>query len=125
MADVFQSMRSVSPANKQNSFDSIAAYEEHYMKLIKKYQPEIQAIADMMKSIRQERADFYEKLLPAIEKTMSDDNVMSNEAKMEWLSELRNCTEKSLEISEQLVNHYYTKNLEEFKNALQGAREGI
>ena len=38
MGDLFGAFQKVSPQNKSNSFDQIAAYEEYYMKLLKRYQ---------------------------------------------------------------------------------------
>ena len=38
MGDLFGAFQKVSPQNKNNSFDQIAAYEEYYMKLLKRYQ---------------------------------------------------------------------------------------
>ena len=70
MGDLFGAFQKVSPQNKNNSFDQIAAYEEYYMKLLKRYQGDIQNIEEMMENLRKERKDFYLKELPAIQKAM-------------------------------------------------------
>ena len=64
MGDLFGAFQKVSPQNKNNSFDQIAAYEEYYMKLLKRYQGDIQNIEEMMENLRKERKDFYLKELP-------------------------------------------------------------
>ena len=55
MGDLFGAFQKVSPQNKNNSFDQIAAYEEYYMKLLKRYQGDIQNIEEMMENLRKER----------------------------------------------------------------------
>lgn len=63
MGDLYGAFQKVSPQNKNNSFDQIAAYEEYYMKLLKRYQGDIQNIEEMMENLRKERKDFYLKEL--------------------------------------------------------------
>ena len=58
--------------------------------------------------------------LPTIQKEMELDEV-SPEIRAQWLEEVQVNMEKSFKISETLIEHYVTKNLEEFKNALQQA----
>ena len=87
MGDLFGAFQKVSPQNKNNSFDQIAAYEEYYMKLLKRYQGDIQNIEEMMENLRKERKDFYLKELPAIQKAMVEDDVLSNDCKAEWLTD--------------------------------------
>ena len=116
MGDLFGAFQKVSPQNKNNSFDQIAAYEEYYMKLLKRYQGDIQNIEEMMENLRKERKDFYLKELPAIQKAMVEDDVLSNDCKAEWLTELQANVERSFQISESLIQHYITKNLDEFRH---------
>jgi len=119
MGDLFGAFQNVSAKNKNQSFDDIAAYEEHYMKLLKKYQSEIHDIEEMMANLRNERKSFYLNELPAIKKAMAEDDVLSNACKEQWLTELQANMERSFQISESLIQHYITKNLEEFKQALK------
>ncbi|MDE6034796.1 MAG: hypothetical protein K2G36_02685 [Ruminococcus sp.] len=119
MGDLFGSYRSVGAEKRNRSFESVSAYEEHYMKLLKKYLNEINEIEEMMRNLRKERQDFYMKQLPAIKKAMVEDDVLSADCKAQWLTELQNNMERSFQISESLIQHYITKNLEEFKQALK------
>ena len=109
MGDLFGAFQKVSPQNKNNSFDQIAAYEEYYMKLLKRYQGDIQNIEEMMENLRKERKDFYLKELPAIQKAMVEDDVLSNDCKAEWLTELQKNVERSFQISESLIWHISRK----------------
>lgn len=125
MGDLFGAFQKVSPQNKSNSFDQIAAYEEYYMKLLKRYQGDIQNIEEMMENLRKERKDFYLKELPAIQKAMVEDDVLSNDCKAEWLTELQANVERSFQISESLIWHYITKNLDEFRQELREATKRV
>lgn len=100
MGDLFGAFQKVSPQNKNNSFDQIAAYEEYYMKLLKRYQGDIQNIEEMMENLRKERKDFY-------------------------LKELQANVERSFQISESLIQHYITKNLDEFRQELREATKRV
>ena len=72
MSDIFGQFQSISSKSKRADFDDISAYEEHYMKLLKKYQPEIQRIEEMMQNLRRERQEFYTQTLPAVKKSMAN-----------------------------------------------------
>ena len=94
------------------------AYEENYMKILKRYSDEISYIENMLKDLRNERADFYVNQLPLIRKELEKDDV-SDENKKRWIEEVQANIERSFKISESLIEHYVTKNLEEFKRELQ------
>lgn len=119
MGELFGAYRNVSSEKRNSSFEAVSAYEEHYMKMLKKYQSEIHDIEEMMLNLRKERQDFYLNQLPAIKKAMTEDEVLSNACKEQWLTELQANMERSFQISESLIQHYITKNLEEFKQALK------
>lgn len=105
--------------------ETICAYEEHYMKLIKNYMPEIKEIQAMLKNIRDERQQFFLEILPQIESSMKKDEVLSDENKRVWIQELRESMEKSFSVSEEIVNHYIADNLDEFKRKLKDAVYGV
>lgn len=115
MADLFAQFSPIRPEYKSNKGEALMAYEEHFMKLVRNYKPEIEDIENMMEQIRQERYTFYKTKLPEIERYITNDNVLSEEAKQEWITELRSNIEKSFTISESLISHYVTSNIEEFK----------
>ena len=119
MGDLFSQYTPVNPEYKNEKLDTLIAYEEHYMKLLRNFKVEIEEIENMMGQIRQERVDFYSSKLPKIEKTIIEDEVLSEESKQKWIMELRANIEKSFTISESLISHYVTSNLEEFKRKMQ------
>ena len=55
---------------------------------------------------------------------MNRDEV-SAEQQQEWLTMLHDNMERSFQISESLIQHYITKNLEEFKLALEQERDKV
>lgn len=116
----FDSLKRVPSDKKINTAEALVAYEKSYMELLKRYKDEIQNIESMMQGLRAERLQFYNEQLPAIQKEMELDEV-SPEIRAQWLEEVQTNMEKSFKISETLIEHYVTKNLEEFKNALQQA----
>ena len=119
MGDLFSQYAPVNPEYKSEKLDTLVAYEEHYMKLLRNFKVEIAEIENMMSQLRQERADFYASKLPEIEKSIIDDDVLSAETKKKWIIELRGNVEKSFSISETLISHYVTSNLQEFKRKMQ------
>ena len=111
MGDLFNPFTPVNPEYKSEKLDTLIAYEEHYMKLLRSFKAEISEIENMMSQLRQERTEFYSSKLPEIEKSIMDDEVLSEEAKQKWIMELRANVEKSFTISESLISHYVTSNL--------------
>ena len=105
--------------------DKVIKYEEHYMKLLRNYKEEIAEIESMMREVRKERETFYQITLPQIEKTIRSDKVFSEDAKREWIEELRSNMEKSFRISEALIQHYVTSNQAEFKEKLKKAVDKV
>ncbi len=118
MGDMLSNFQKVKP-NKQNlTADSILAYEEAYMKLLKKYKDEIAGIEEMMEHVRKERETFYLQKMPEIKAAMQQDEV-SPEIQQQWLADLQENMEKSFKISESLIQHYVTEHLDEFTRKLK------
>ncbi len=106
-------------SNGQNSkAETLISYEETYMKLLKRYKDDIDAIENMMRELREERRIFYSEHFPAIRRELENDDV-SPEIRSQWLAEIQADMEKSFHISECLIEHYVTKNLDEFKHELE------
>lgn len=120
MGDLFGGFKNQPVEQRLNSAETLMAYEESYMKLIKRYKDEIAYIEGMMKELRYERREFYTKQLPMIREELENDDV-SPENRQKWLEEMQSNMEHSFGISEQLIDHYVTKNLDEFKHELQRA----
>ena len=105
-------------AVKSNTCDTLLAYEEAYMKLLKRYKDDIDTIESMMKELREERTRFYTEKFPAIRRELENDDV-SPEIRSRWIAEVQANVEKSFHISEMLIEHYITKNLDDFKRELE------
>lgn len=121
MSDIMGKFKGIPSEKIDDSMEAIFKYEESYMRLLKNYQGEIQMIASMQKQLREEKTAFY-KSFSDIEAAMKNDDVLSVEAKQEWLCQYRASMEASFAASEALIEHYVTKNLEEFKQALLEAK---
>ena len=104
--------------SKMNTAETVISCEERFMKLLRVYRIDIEEIENMMKELRAERENFYMIQLPAIRKELAMDEV-SPEIRAEWLSEMQKNVEKSFQISEKLISHYVTKNLNEFETKLR------
>lgn len=125
MGDLFYSFTPVNPEYNNKKLEQLSAYEEHYMKLLQKYKPEIEEIERMMENLRCERKNFYEKTLPQVEMALKKEEVSSIKAKQMWISEFVKNMEKSFEISDSLISHYITSNLEEFKEKMQSVVDKV
>ena len=119
MGDLFNQFTPVNSEYKSEKLDALIAYEEHYHKLLRNFKAEIADIESMMTQLRQEREVFYSSKLTKKKKTIKEDEVFSDEAKQKWIMELRANVEKSFAISESLISHYVTSNLEEFKRKME------
>lgn len=125
MGDLFGQYTRVPDEYEKSNLEAITQYEEHYMMLIRNYKGEIQAIEAMMQELRKERQTFYKSTLPEIETQIREDEVLSEDAKRLWIQELRTNVENSFRISEDLISHYVTSNLEEFKRKLMEAIDKV
>lgn len=125
MGELFGQYTKVAEEYQRSDLEALCQYEEHYMRLVRNYAAEIQTIQSMMESLRREREEFYQKTLPETERQIQGDNVLSAEAKAEWIGEFRANMENSFRISEELISHYVTANLKEFKQLLQNAVDKV
>lgn len=114
----FDEFRKTPIEKRTDRGEALMAYEKHYMELLKRYKGDIQEIDNMMRTLREERTRFYKEQLPEIQKEMEADQV-SSEIRAQWLAELQKNMERSFSISEKLIDHYVTKNLDEFQHALR------
>lgn len=127
MGDLYKALTdSMIPSELQSTqLDQLTAYEEHYMKLLKNYKSEIAGIESMMHNLRKERETFYSSTLPEIERKIREDEVLSEDSIETWILELRSNIERSFQISEELISHYVTSNLNEFKEKMQESLDRI
>lgn len=117
-SNAFEEFESISNNRRNITGDILVAYEKHYMELLKKYLPEINEINSMLETVRKDRQKFYTQDLPSIIKTLDSQNINDTEKKI-WLEELRKNLENSFRMSENLISHYVTKNLDDFETELK------
>lgn len=125
MGELFGQYTKVAEEYKREDFEAICQYEEHYMRLLKHYAGEIRMIQEMLEALRKERKEFIQKTLPETERQIQEDKILSDEAKVQWIEEFHTNMESSFRISEQLIYHYVTANLEEFEEKLKKARDKV
>ena len=113
--DCFGEFDAISPKKKEPSIQVIYEYEKHYMELVKKYEPQITMIADMLSNFRKEQELFYKEVLPEIISKLNQDKGIDEEMKKVWLKRLTTNIDRSFALSETLINDYTTKNISEFK----------
>lgn len=111
----FREFDDVSPKRKEPSIQVLCDYEKHYMELVKKYASEIKMVDDMLRDFRKEQEIFYKETLPEIIEKLNQDAGIDEEMKEVWLKRLTTNIDRSFGLSETLINHYVTKNIDEFK----------
>ena len=121
MGELFGQYTKVAEEYQRQDLETLCQYEEHYMRLLRNYAGEIREIQAMIESLRKEREDFYREILPETERQIQADEILSAEAKVQWIEEFRANMENSFRISEELISHYVTANLKEFKDKLKKA----
>lgn len=125
MGNLFKPRTKVAENNQQPNLEVLCQYEEHYMRLLRHYSADIEKIQSMMENLRKERETFYQETLPEIERQIQADNILSEEAKAQWIEDLHDNMEASFRLSEKLIDHYVTSNLDEFKAKLKQAVERV
>ena len=118
MGNLFSNYMPVNENEQNENANILIAYERHYHDLVRNYREEISYMEGMLEEIRKEREGFYRIKLPEIENVMKEESVLNDEAKREWIEELRRNMESSFKQSEDLVKHYITNNLNEFKEKM-------
>lgn len=90
-----------------------AECERFHMELVHDYKEEIKFLSDLLEKTRKERTEFFGKTLLEIRKSI-EGNGVSKEISEEWLRALEENMRNSFNMSDALIRHYFTKNLEEF-----------
>ena len=108
---------------KRDILEDLMEYEKYYMDILKKYEPQISFINGLLKELRDERTDFISNILPSVQKKLEAENIDKKTAD-KWISEFKENAEKSYEMSEAVIKHFVTKNLEEFRYEMQKAVDG-
>lgn len=118
IGDCFQEFDDTNPKKKNPTIQVLYDYEKHYMELVRKYSSEISMIADMLRDFREEQEMFYKEILPEIVAKLNQDIGVEEEMRNVWLKRLTTNIDRSFGLSEELINDYTTKSINEFKMAV-------
>lgn len=125
MGDIFSTYNDLSVPENATKADLLFLAEKHYNQLIRDFHDEIDFIEGKLESIRQEQIQFYVKTLPSISKMLHENNSIPQDRVQEWLDVLIEEMESSFKMSDELVRHYYTDNLNEFKRKLNDLMDKV
>lgn len=114
----FDEFKDISPKRKDPTIQVLYEYEKHYLEMVRKYSQEIKFIEDMLSNFRREQETFYSKTLPDIINKLNQDAGVDEDMKKVWLNRFTANIERSFTLSETLINDYATKNIDEFKVAV-------
>lgn len=117
MGDIFSSYDDVLLSDSDNTIDVIMKYEHHYMDLIKRYKNDISFINNLLRETRNEMQD-YTIALGTISSKLDEQNVDEN-VKNIWLKHINENMNLSFELSIKLIEHFVTKNQDQFESKLQ------
>lgn len=118
MGDIFSPYNDNSVPQNATKADLLFKSEKHFMQLVHDFKDEISFIEEKLEAIRHERELFYTQTLPEIKKTMLENEIIPHDRIEEWISVLASEMESSFKMSDELIRHYYTDNLDEFKRKL-------
>ena len=104
--------------NADTTADMLMAYEEHYMRLVKSFRPEIEFISDLHTTHTQEVKNFYGNDLPAIQRKLAAEPI-ADDVRNEWLKHLERHMDNSFKMSGNFIDILTTKKVEEFNAALR------
>ena len=109
MSNLFDNFQKNKPRHFDTTAQMIFDYEEHYMRLVKSYRPEIEFINDLHTTHTREVKNFYENDLPTIQQKLAAEPI-ADDVRREWLKHLEHHMSKSFDMS----GHF-----EEFNAALR------
>ncbi|MBR4903793.1 MAG: hypothetical protein IKZ53_03910 [Selenomonadaceae bacterium] len=120
MGNVFDEFRVGKSARREqtSTAEMLMAYEEHYMRLIKNFRPEIEFINGLHTEHEREVKNFYQNDLPAIIKKLESEPI-EDDVRREWLNHLERHMDKSFKMSGEFIDVLTSKKVEEFNAALR------
>lgn len=111
----FEPFRRNSPKKKEPTLQALIDYRESYMKLLKKYQPEVKFIQEMIEKNESEIKEFYTVTLSEVSHKLCNDLAIDAEMRSLWLRRFESNISKSFELSQKLVEDFAIKNIDEFQ----------
>lgn len=93
-------------------------YNQHYMQLVQRFQPQIDFIDRLHRNYRQEHVKFYLEDLPIVSEKLQTLPV-SEDVRQEWIKSLQAHMQISFKTSKNFIDILTTKKIEEFNEQLQ------
>ena len=115
---VFDKFNRGKPQHSDTTAQMLFDYEEHYMRLVKSFQHEIEFISGLHSEHEREVKNFYANDLPAIIKKLEAEPI-TDDVRREWLKHLEQHMNKSFDMSGHFIDVLTTKKVEEFNEALR------
>ena len=105
------------PKGKQQSDRLLFEYEKHYMQLLSSHREDIDFINQCLKSLRQEQHEMSAQLASINQQL--DDALVDSDVKNVWLKHMAENMSRSFALSNDLLEHFYIMELDQFKTELQ------
>ncbi len=113
--DVFDRL---SVSKKIPEADTLCDYYAIHAELCNKYSAEIEHIYRLLKELREERIDFLEHKVSDIRKKLEAE-LIEPEAVNNWIAQLKNDIDRSLNTSEEFLNQFIVSKTAEFERELR------
>lgn len=113
MPSAFDKYYKTEPAHPDPTLQQLYDYEQHYMELVKKFQPQIEFVDKLHRNHRQESAKFYREDLPAVAEKLQALPV-AEDVRKEWLETLQAHMQKSFETGKNFIDALTTATIEDF-----------
>ena len=97
--------------------EKLVVYYQQYAEILKKYEDQVRFIWEKLKSIREERVTFMSETIPEIRKTLEEQQISKEHAE-EWMNSLTRDMNRSLNISEKLLNDFYVATADELRKEI-------
>lgn len=122
MSSLLDPFKDTNVEKVDESVQSLIECENQYCKLLREYQPEIDFILQKMQKLREEEIAFNERI-HEIEQTMIGDDV-DERARKVWIADLQNSMKLSFKMSQNLINDFYIRKLDEFRSKAESLIKG-
>ena len=97
--------------------EKLVVYYQQYAEILKKYEDQVRFIWEKLESIREERVTFMSETIPEIKKTLEEQQISKEHAE-EWMDSLTRDMNRSLNISEKLLNDFYVATADELRKEI-------
>ena len=118
MPDIMDRFRDVPSEKYDKKGDVLLAYEAAYLKLLKDYDQEIREIKKMQAELIKEKKDFIQTAFPEMEAYLKKIEYINPDTKAKWIVQVYDSMMKSFDISDDIIDQFVRKSLDEFRNKL-------